>query len=222
MRLSLVIVGVILLLGQRLAPAATNESVPIETNFVSGVELSHRDLDAIVKLANLCGIDRVSGVSTERHLSGISILVRGDEKIDGRTVLFKTLLVHREGWPGGARPGGTTKSVGEFWVGSPAQPNEDERTIVRIGNRTLHVGLLNGIKPAGADKVIEAFASGRVRYASEGLKQRTSDTDFAQPSWLGLSTGKCWISFSSRPLRHIVFDLKDNEVIVVDIIDFYE
>jgi hypothetical protein len=223
MKLSLIIVGTILALGQQPALAATDEPAGIQTNFVSGAALSGGDLDAVVKLATLCGIDHVSGVSTERHLSGISIMVTGDEKIDGRKVLFKRLLIYRDGWPPVKRPSDASRSIGRFWVDVSARPQGEERTIVQVGNRTLRVGLLNGIKPAGADKVIEAFLSGRIRYASDALREQVSGIDFAQPSWLGISGGESWISFSAPgPLTDLVFRLTGNEVTILDVSHRYE
>lgn len=216
--------GIILAMILTVSPPARGQaqSSRVETNFATGAELSPRDLDAVVKLANLCGLDRVSGVSTERHLSRVTICVSGDEQIVGRRVLFKTLMVHREGWPGeGPKPDGA-KSVDEFWIGSPTKPIQEERTIVRVGNRTLRVGLLNGIKPEGADRVIEAFVSGRVRYQSNYLKDRIWVADFTRPNWLGISGGKCWASFASSPLRRVVFDVQDNDVVITDVIDAYE
>lgn len=222
-RMKIFLMLVAALIMQESAPAATNDLLPLRTNFVSGASLSGSELESVIKLAKLCGIENVTAVSTARHLSGVSIAVRGDEKIDARKVLFKTLLVRRVGWPGGKPPTKATRSIDEFWVEASTRPQEDERTIARVGDRTFWVGLLNGIKPEAADRVIAAFVNGRVRYESDFLKEQTSSIDFAQPTWLGISGGRNWISFASpAPSRHIIFQLKENEVTVLDVITFYE
>ena len=221
MNLSLIVAGAIL--AQGLVVTASNGATPVQTNFVSGVTLSVSELNAVVVLASICGITDVTRVSTARHLSGDSIEVRGDEKIDARRVLFKTLLVRCVGWPGGKLPPKAIRSIGEFWVEASTRPQEDERTIVRVDNRTFWVGLLNGIKPEGTDKVIGAFVNGRVRYDSDSLKDRVSNIDFTQPTWLGISGGKCWISFSSPgPQRRIIFQLNGSDVTILDVISYFE
>jgi hypothetical protein len=219
MRLSVIISGAILMAGQEFAPAAANELVSIETNFVASAELSLRHLNDVVKLANLCGIDRVSGVSTERRLDGVSVLVRGDENVEGRRVKYKMLVIRRDGWPGGERKGLDLKSAGEFWTGS--QPIPEERTIVKVGNHTVRVALLNGIKPAGADKIIESFLLGRVRFASDSLKDALSRVDVTQASWTGISNGKLWITFSS-PHTRFIFTQEGDEVRLLDKVQVYE
>ena len=72
-------------------------------------------------------------------------------------------------------------SVGEFWAGS-AQPGQEERTIVKLGDRELRVGLLNGVKPSGADKIMDAFAKGKIRVKEEALKDALSEVDVMEPA----------------------------------------
>ena len=214
MNLPLILVGAIL--AQGLAVPVSNGATLIETNFVSGATLSGSELDAVVQLANVCGITNVTGVSTERHLSVVSIVVRGDEKIEARRVRFKTLLARRVGWPGGKLPTTATRSVGEFWMESTTRPQEEERMIVRIGDREVRVGLLNGIKPGVADKIVEAFVKGRVRGA--GLP----GVDVTRPSWIGISGGKTYIIFASSPHERFTFTLEGDQVTIVDQIRVFE
>jgi hypothetical protein len=216
------ILALSLLIGPHAASAATNAQVSIETNFYAGPTLSPRELGSVAKLANLCGIDHVTGVSTEAHLGGVSIFVRGDEQLTDRKGVFKSLLVHRIGLRGGERKGDTTKAVDEFWAPSPGQPILKERTIVRLGNRTLWVQVFNGIKPEGADKVIDAFVNGRIQYESGSLTNLYSNADFTQPTMLGISGTKCWIRFAQHPLQHWEFDFRDNKVIVSNVVEMYE
>ena len=213
--------SVTLLLGVTSALAGTNELSPIQTNFIWGAVVASGDLDTVAKLANDCGIDHVMSVSTERHLNGISIVVTGDESVVDRKVTFNTLLMRRKGWPGGERPGASAKSLGEFWVGAPAQAKLEERAVVKVGDRTFHVGLLDGIQPAGADKIMEAFVKGRVRFGSERIRDALVEIDVTQPRWIGVSGDRIWITFAS-PLTRFIFTLKGDEVVLLDKVEMYE
>ncbi len=219
-----IIVGAMLAFGDQILLAGAEQPQGIETSFAFGATLSARDLESVAELANLAGIERVLGVSTERHLVGTTITVRGDEKVHGRNVQFQTLRVHRDGWDSVKRPDEGARSVGEFWVETSAKLQRQERTIVRVGKREFRVGLLNGIKPEAADQVIvAAFVSGRVRYASDYAKERVSRMDFSRPEWLGISGGESWISFSSPgPLTGAVFRVEGKEVTVTGVLERYE
>ena len=94
-------------------------------------------MEAVIKLSNLRGIQTVAQVSTVRHLSGKTIEVSGDEKFEGRSVIFQTLRIHRNGWDTQVRPPNAA-SVGEFWVEFD-KPQQEERTIVQIGDRKVRV-----------------------------------------------------------------------------------
>ncbi len=216
MNLPLIFVGAIL--AQGLTVAASNGATLIQTNYVSDFTLSGSELDAVVQLSNVCGITNVISVSTEGHLDGISIVICGDEKIEARTVRWKTLRARRVGWRGGKLPATAPRLVGEFWVDSTTRPQEEERTIVRVGDRTYRVILSNGIKPEGADKVIGAFVNGRVRYDSDDMKYQAERIGFTQPTWLGVSGGQNCISFShERHSTQIKFHLNADEVTVHEV-----
>lgn len=212
-----------LVVGEQTVLAATGSAPTIETSFAAGAVLSASDLHSVVELANLSGIDRVLGVTTERHLVGITIAVTGDEKVDGKNVVFQTLNLHRNGWDSVKRPAEGVRSVGEFWVEASTHPQRQQRTIVQVGKHELRVGLLNGIKPEGAEQVIPALLAGRVRYASDYVKERVSHMDFSRPEWLGISEGECWISFASPgPLTAAVFRLQGKEVMITGVLERYE
>ncbi len=94
-------------------------------------------------------------------------------------------------------------------------PQEEERTIVRVGNRTFWVELLGGVKPEGAEKVIGAFVNGRVRYDSDDLKDEVSRIDLTQPTWLTTGDGENWINFSHASQNTLIkFQLNGDEVTV--------
>ena len=217
MRVFLVILAA-LMIGKSDA-AAQNDPAPVRTNFISGATLSSSELEAVIKLSNLRGIQTVAQVSTESHLSGKTIKVSGDEKFEGRSVTFQTLRIHRNGWDRQVRPD-NAPSVGEFWV-EFVKPQQEDRTIVQIGDRKVRVGLLNGIKPAGADKIIEAFVKGRIQFGAGTPKDALFGVDVTQPSWIGISGGKLWITFS-MPLTQFIFTLKGDEVTLLDRVNRYE
>ncbi len=199
--------------------AATNDLPPVRANFVSGASLSTTEVANVVRLANLCGIQKVAEVSTELHLGGTTILVAGDEKFEGRSVSFKTLQVYPNN-NRRARPVGAP-SAGEFWTES-AKPGQQELTIVRIGDREVRVGLLNGITPAGADKIVDAFVKGRVRNDARWLKDELSKVDVRQPSWIGISQGNPYIIFASSRDLLFSFTLDGDQVTIVNIIRVFE
>lgn len=191
----------------------------IRTNFTSGASLSSNELVSVVRLANLRGVETVTEVSTVRHLSGTTIEVSGDEKVDGRTVTFSQMRIHHDGWDSQARSPDAW-SVGEFWAQSD-RPEREQRTLVQVGDQKVRVGLLNGIKPDGADKIIDAFVNQRVSFASDALKNALSGVDVTQPHWMGISEGKLWITFSS-PHTRFVFLLDGDHVKLLDKVEAYE
>ena len=208
----------VMVIGQA-SPAATNDILPLRTNFVSGTSLSTSELDTVVKLANLCGIQKVLEVSTELHLGGTTIQVAGDEKVEGRSVIFKALQIYPRA-NRRVRPI-DAPSLGDFWAGG-AKAGQQERTIVHIGDREVRVGLRNGIKPAGADKIVDAFVKGRVRNAAVGLNDELSGVDVTQPSWIGISQGKPYITFASSRNVLFRFTMDGDQITIVDIVRLYE
>jgi hypothetical protein len=199
--------------------AGTNDLPPRQTDFGPDATLSVSEMDEVVRLAKLGGIDPVVEVKMVRHLSGVTIEVRGAEKLEGRKATFETLRLYRQGWDRYAVPKGPVKSIGEFWIEETARPEQHERTIVQVGDHILRIGLLNGIKPEGADKVMEAFLKGKVRYASEVVSNEVFRIrmDFTQPNLMGISGGKSWITFKSS-LNQVVFSLRDNEVTILEVV----
>jgi hypothetical protein len=197
--------------------AATNDTLPLHT-FAPGAILSSNELESVAALANSCGIKIVTEINTRRRgLDGFIIEVFGDQITQDRVITIKKLWVHRSGWDHTIRPA-EAKIVADF---SADKPELEERTIVQIGDRKVQIGLLNGIKPAGADKVVDAFASQRIRFANESLRRQWSLADVESPRWLGISDGHAWISFS-QPLVRYVFKLNGDEVELLDILRSYE
>jgi hypothetical protein len=170
-------------------------------------------------LATLCGIRNVTEVSAVRYLNGTAIEVSGDEEVDGRTVAFSKVTIHRDDWERQVRPA-NAQSVGEFWT-LPDKREREQRALVQVGDRKVRVGLLNGIKPDGADKIMDAFVNGRVGFASDALKEAFSGAEVMRPSWIGVSDGKLWVTFSS-PHTRFVFAVEGDRVKVLDKVQMYE
>jgi len=219
MTLSPIVVALLLVCGPAFGAASATNS--IKTNVVSGATLAAGEVDVVVRLANLCGMATVTAVSTVRHMGNSTILAKGGERIEGRKLTFEELQIHRDGWEWRKRPKTVTKTIGDFWVEEPARPVLEERTIVQVGGRIYRIGLLNGIKPEGADLVLEAFLSGKVIYASDHVKDSVAEIDFADPSWIGLTLGECYITFAS-PLKMVTFRVKDKQVTITGVVRMYE
>jgi hypothetical protein len=200
--------------------AAAHNFVSIKTNFVAGAVLSENELQMVVDLARICGIEQVMEVRTARSLRGLTVSVKSLEKLEGRQALFETLLIHRDGWEF-EKPSRNARSVGEFWVEAAARPMKQERTIIQVGKRSFRVGLLNGITPKGADLIVDAFVNRRLQYASDHARSSVSEIDFTHPSWLGVAGRECWITFAS-PLTQVRFQVKGKDVIILDVIQMFE
>lgn len=199
-----------------------NENVVLSGIFSqapSVATLSSNEQASVVKLANLCGIRNVTDVSTVGHLTGTTVEVSWDEEVEGRTVTFSSLQIHRDGWDRQVRPN-TALSVGEFWA-EPGKPAREQRALVQVGQQRVRVGLLNGIKPEGADKIMDAFVNGKVGFANDSLKYALWGVDVTRPSWIGISDGKLWITFPSSHTR-IVFEWNGDHVTLLEKIESYE
>jgi len=199
--------------------AATNDILSLRTNFVSGPSLSTNELSSVIKLASICGIQKAVEVRTEWHLGGATIQVSGDEQFEGRSVILKTLLIYPIGSPR-VRPV-DAPTFGEFWAES-ARPRQEERTVVKVGDREVRVGLLNGIKAAGADKILDAFVKGRVRFSNQSQKEALSEVDVMQAEWIGIREGRPYITFASLPNRIFFFTLDEDKITVVDELRMFE
>jgi hypothetical protein len=193
----------------------------IRTNFDPHAILSSRDMESVVKLANQCGVSRIAEVYTYNiHPSPhFGIGVKGVESIRGREVSFVTVLIDRETWMGrNKRPSDRPlKSIGEFWVGLGGV-RTNKLTTFAVGNRTVRVQLGDGVAILIADRIVEAFAVGKVRYTDKTAKEKLKGVDLSNPSGLGIKsdTNRFSISFSCGPycLHWVDFTLEANGVAV--------
>jgi hypothetical protein len=179
-------------------------------------------MESVVKLANQCGVSRIAEVYTYNiHPSPhFGIGVKGVESIRGREVSFVTVLIDRETWMGrNKRPSDRPlKSIGEFWVGLGGV-RTNKLTTFTVGNRTVRVRLDDGVAIPTADRIVEAFVVGKVRYTDETAKEKLKGIDLSNPSGLGrgISDRKQFsISFSCgrRCLHWVDFTLEADGVAV--------
>ena len=209
-----------------IAAGSTNNPSSVQMNFVADATLSADEVKAIVKLAESCGIGKVTEVKTFHHLpSSIrGILVTSDKKVDGRKVTFQTLEVFREGWARETKPTSPAqaKSVGAFWVPGMAWPQTHELMSFATAKGTILVNMDAEIPIDVADRIVRAFATGRIRYANDVLPRLMRAEDFSRPEWLSKSSkgDRFWISFSGR-LDRYEFTLSGSDVEVLRVVHVF-
>jgi hypothetical protein len=128
------------------------------------------------------------------------IRVKGTESIRGREVTFVTVFINREKWAGRPRRPSDRpiKSLGEFWVRIGGVQTNKLTTFV-VSNRTIRVRLQNGVAISFADRVVDAFAAGKVSYSDETAKEESKGVDLSEPSGLGVIRKQYSISFTRGP-----------------------
>jgi|SRR5947209_4169149 len=196
--------------------AGTNSLGGIRTNFVSDAILNPAELAAVVGLAKSCGMDQVARVETFHYLPSLSrgISVISVERTNGRKVTFDRVEVFREGWaysqPAGPVP---VKSDGEFWVRPMKSVTVHTLTTFVTSNGTIRVNLSPRIPIGMADKVVKAFATGRIKYSDQFTESLSKGANFSRPNWLGRAekSNHYEISFSGS-LNHYEFVLEGDDV----------
>ena len=204
-----VICALIVLSSQRgMSAAGTNDQPVIRTEFVADAVLNREELNAVVGLAKASGMDEIASVKTFHHLpsGGRGILVTSAERISGRKVSFNTLEVFREGWAYRPKPAvpARSKSSGKFWVDAQQRPTAHELTTFSTSKGTIRLQVSAGIPIDMAERIVNAFTTGRISYADEFTKSSCKGVDFSQPQWLGRadSGGVYEISFSGGQNRY--------------------
>jgi hypothetical protein len=193
--------ALLLILNGHPASGATNNLASVHTNLVADTSLSTNELADLVKFANACGMNAVAEVKTFNHRPGAryhGILLTGPEKIDGRTVSFQTMNVHRDGWDFKARPTNRlyVMSAGEFWTVGPNYVKDNKLTTFTTAKGTIRVAVSDGISMDAADKIIGVMTTGKVTYSDIYLKPWMSKFDFSRYESLNITSedGHFWIS----------------------------
>jgi len=223
----------------------SNDAAQIRTNFVTNAALSTDDLDAVVKLAKQCGMSNVEEVDTFYYRPGTTscgVEVKSPELVNGREITFQTLIVNRDGWSYRTNPGGAQQipRVGSFWVYPRVRPEDHKETIFKVGNDTLRVTISDEIPIQTADKIVEAFGSGRIHFKDDTVKRQVEQENltppgtftkpaYLHPTWVGTSEGQnfnlgpperenhFWITFYGS-LDRYEFDLDGDNVKILAVV----
>ena len=136
----------------------------VRTNFVKGAGLSQAEFREVVKLAARGGAAPVVEVSTG-HRNG-RILVRGKESTMGREVTSTEMWIDRLSDSNGREPHFRVSSA-EAWT----------FMVFNVNGRTARVLRDDSLTLPDADRIMNAFAKGNVRYADHALEQTLKHVD---------------------------------------------
>lgn len=201
----------------------------IRTSFVPDAVLSSNQLETVIKLAHKCGVAHIAEVRTsdpcmspESH----GICVQSVDTIRGRKSSFVTVFVDFQEWMVDStyRPKRPFKSIGKFWVENRYDIRTNTPTVFTVNHHLVHVNYSGDMPLETADKIVAAFAEGRVRYKSTDMETQLQNIDFTRPESLGRAKagGKYMIGFSSGPCAfcwlEFVFNEKEIVITKVDIV----
>lgn len=190
--------------------AETNIVKGVRTHFESAV-LSDTELATVIRLAKRCGITNVVEVDTFYYLPGgdRGIEVKGAEEIRGRKISFVTVTIDRDKWMGKEvrQHSMVLKSIGEFWV-SRYGVITNVLTTFSINGGTIRVKLSDDVPLPTADKIVEAFAAGRIRFSSGSIlsKSQLDGVDFSKPESLSYTKDGFHISYATSSMSWVVLE----------------
>lgn len=203
--------------------AVTNAVIGVRTNFAPEAVLSSDELATVIDLAKQCGIPEVTEIYTfNNHLpsSYFSIGAKSAEVTRGRRVTFVTVQIDREKWSSKEmrRSSDIFKSAGDFWV-ARGGVTTNILTTFSVSGRTARVRLSDAIPLATADKIVEAFASGKIRYTDKARNEELKGVSLSQPIALDRDHLGFAISFSPSKgsVVWVFFTLETDGVTVTSI-----
>jgi hypothetical protein len=222
----LLLVLVLGAVGSCRGPGTAGPNFGIQTRFDRHAVLSPRELRSVIELATKCGLSQVAEVYTFNiHPSlyyGIS--VKSTEITQGRELSYVTAFVNNEKWVGPRnQPTDVLESVGQFWV-RVGGIHTNLLTLFNIHGRPAGVRLSGDVALATADRIVELFATGQVRYKDQISKERLKAIDMSQPIELGPSRGtddrEFSIAFPCGELCTVLvsFTLENDGVTVVGVV----
>jgi hypothetical protein len=213
------------------------EAAQIRTNFVATGVLSSLEVSNVVRLAEECGISNVAEVSTvyQRPSTSWAICVKSQEIVTGRRIDYQTLQVFSDSGSGPWRQPSASQPplrVGQFWVPRTVHlPVVDHEALAfETGTGEIRVEILGDIPLEIADKIVNSFAAGRIRFADENVRRRgepgtlTLPRTFVKPAYshpteIRKSPQESHYSISfSDSLDEYVFDLDGEEVNILTVI----
>ena len=196
----------------------------VRTNFVPEAVLSERDLATVVKLAKDCGVKDIAEVYTFNAPSSsyCAIGVKGVETTAGRQVSSVSALVCSKKWGSqrSRRARDVIKSSGSFWI-ERGDICTNVVTTFKIPTGIAHIRLEDSVPVPMADKIVDAFAKGRIKYAA-GVPRKKEDLqgiDFSRPVSLeakGNSFAACYFP-SQWVIVWLYFTFEGDEINVVSV-----
>lgn len=157
----------------------------VRTNFIPEAVLPERDLKTVVKLAQDCGVTEVAEVFTFKidSSSYCGIGVKGVETKDGRQLSSVNALVCSKKWGSqrSKRARDVIKSSGSFWI-ERGDVCTNVVTTFMVPSGTVRVQLADSVSLETADKIVDAFAKGHIKYG-ESLRRKDDlkGVDFSRP-----------------------------------------
>lgn len=204
----------------------------IQTDFSGGPELNQSEILTVLQLARRCGIRQVAQVKTY-HIHptpNFDILVTSPETIRGREVSYMAVHVTKKQWS--SRRSETNLSlpatyptISDFWV-EPEGVCTNRLTLFALTNRTVRIEL-KGVPVPMADRMVEAFTKGRVRFSDTMQPLLFKDLDLATATSIGVISdrdphyreGTYVITFTKGEYSWmtVTFRMEGNEAIVLAI-----
>lgn len=203
-------------------PTVSKEPDAIEevtTSFVPEAVLTKREIQDLVQLADQCGVKRVSQIRTYyiHPSSNCGIQIKSVEAISGRKVSFVTINLRYKDPYDNDRIGDAVASVGDFKVRA-GRISTDLLTTFSTRTGMIRVRLADDVPLVTADRIVELFAKGRVRYRDESSARKLHEIDLSKPQSLeyGKDKGSFMISFAigEYGCAWLDFTLETDEVVV--------
>jgi len=193
----------------------------ITTNFVAGAHLTASEIKQVLSLARTCGIVDPSEIETFQYLpgGGQGISVKSSERVNGRNTLFDTVIVSKKDWDY-REPNTNSIRVGAFW----AEADAKHTTLLRsyeFKKTTIQISIGEGIAIAFADKVIPLIDAKQVHIDNDWNRKRFEELKDSKPVAINKSSSEKsyeW-RFDEPSMQAIIFDYKDEQVVITSIAD---
>ena len=196
----------------------TTNRAGIKLSYPRGVTLNAGELQQVLSLAWQAGITNVGEVSTAYGIPGLSkhITAKSRERVNGRSISYETISIHRPGWDG-TKPAYGSKTAGDFWIDVSDKRTTLERTY-ELGGTTRRIRLSEGVDVAFADKVIPLIAAKKVRLKDDFTRIRFDRVDVLKPGNLRRSDFhhgyELWF-YDRQDI--IMFDYEKGEVVITGV-----